>query len=113
MSVAHVGHSLSAIALREFITGVSTDWIFGSVSHFDWLSSGKYSGYDTQRYVEEVTNESMPIGGIRTCFAFTKLHGPSAGGKYGQRLSGYHCQVGDDPLDDEAVVKILSAILVR
>ena len=55
----------------------------------------------------------MPIGGIRTCFAFTKLHGPSAGGKYGQRLSGYHCQVGDDPLDDEAVVKILSAILVR
>jgi hypothetical protein len=113
LSISHQGHSLSAIALRQLITGFFQDWMYGSKIELDWVSAGKHEGYETQSYIEAISNDVLPIGGKRSCFAFVQHRQQSSAGRYGQRLWGYDCRDGDRVIDDAVVASVLSAISVR
>jgi hypothetical protein len=113
LSISHPQHGLTPVALRDLITASHQDWLFGSKIALDWLPSAKHKGYETQRYTQLVVNKSVPVGGMRSCFAFVQVRNQSPDGKYGRRLWGYGCRNGETAIDDTEVAKFLSAIAVR
>lgn len=113
LSVSHAQHGIRPGALRDLITAFSQDWLFGSKTQLEWLSSGNHHDYKTQRYTEFVSNSSLPIGGVRSCFAFLQYRDSVSEGIYGQRLFGYSCRKGEVTIRDNEITEFLVAITVR
>jgi len=110
LSVAHQGHDLLAVPLRDYVLRVISETdAFGNENHFEWRTHGELGDYETQRFIEA---GALLVGG-RACFAFGWKRDQSAPEASSKRLLGLYCEIGETELTDAVVTKILSAISVK